>query len=119
MGDVEVVRSDLLDRPMTQLNGHWFAGPEIDGHLSRLVIDRHRDAPTSPLQRERQPIPVRWKVRVDGVPLRRSETYGWANQFGATRTGAGTLSFATPITPRPTSPAAAFFVTAWMSGGSS
>lgn len=46
MGDVEVVRNDLLDRPMTQLNGHWFAGPEIDGHLSRLVIDRHRDAPT-------------------------------------------------------------------------
>ena len=61
MGDVEVVRSDLLDRPMTQLNGHWFAGPEIDGHLSRLAIDRHRDAPTSPSQRERQPIPVRWK----------------------------------------------------------
>lgn len=41
-----------------------------------------------------------WKVRVDGVPLRRSETYGWANQFGATRTGAGTLSFATPISHR-------------------
>ena len=69
MGDVEVVRNDLLDRPMTQLNGHWFAGPEIDGHLSRLVIDRHRDAPTSPLQRERQPIPVRWKVRVDDKPV--------------------------------------------------
>ena len=69
MSDVEMVRRDLLDRPMTQLNGHWFAGPEIDGHLSRLVIDRHRDAPTSPLQRERQPIPVRWKVRVDDKPV--------------------------------------------------
>jgi hypothetical protein len=41
-----------------------------------------------------------WSVRVDGVPLRRSTTYGWANQFGATRTGAGTLSFDTPISHR-------------------
>jgi len=43
-----------------------------------------------------------WKVRVDGVALRRSETYGWANQFGATRTGAGTLSFDTPLSHRAT-----------------
>ena len=38
-----------------------------------------------------------WGVRVDGVALRRSETYGWANQFGATRAGGGTLAFDTPI----------------------
>lgn len=69
MGDVEMFRGDHLDRPMIQLNGHWFARPEIDSHLSRLAVDRHSDVPTSPLQRERQLIPVRWKVRVDDEPI--------------------------------------------------
>ena len=41
-----------------------------------------------------------WEVRVEGVPLGRTETYGWANQFGATRSGAATLSFATPVSHR-------------------
>lgn len=41
-----------------------------------------------------------WQVRVEGVPLRRGETYGWANQFGASRTGDGELSFTTPISHR-------------------
>jgi GT2 family glycosyltransferase len=38
-----------------------------------------------------------WKVRVDGVALRRSETYGWANQFGASRSGDGVLAYDTPV----------------------
>lgn len=69
MGDIGMFRGDLLDRPMTQLNGHWLAGSEIHGHLSRLAVDRHSDAPTSPLERERQLIPVGWKVRVDEEPI--------------------------------------------------
>jgi hypothetical protein len=36
-------------------------------------------------------------LRVDGVTLRRSETYGWANQFSATRAGEGTLQYQTPV----------------------
>ncbi|MBX3287571.1 MAG: hypothetical protein KF703_19650, partial [Actinobacteria bacterium] len=38
-----------------------------------------------------------WDLRVAGVPLARSETYGWANQFTATRTGPATLRYDTPI----------------------
>ena len=41
-----------------------------------------------------------WHLRVDGVALRRTETYGWANQFDATRTGAGELRFDTPASHR-------------------
>ena len=37
-----------------------------------------------------------WGVEVDGVPLARGETYGWANQFTASRTGRAVLSYATP-----------------------
>ncbi|MCU1497359.1 MAG: hypothetical protein JWM47_1312 [Acidimicrobiales bacterium] len=39
-----------------------------------------------------------WELRIDGVPMGRSETYGWANQFDATRTGAGRLTYDTPLT---------------------
>ncbi len=38
-----------------------------------------------------------WELRVDGVPLARGETYGWANQFTATRTGDAALAYDTPI----------------------
>jgi GT2 family glycosyltransferase len=41
-----------------------------------------------------------WEVRVDGVPLGRSEAYGWANQFAATRTGPAVLSYDTPVARR-------------------
>jgi hypothetical protein len=41
-----------------------------------------------------------WELRVDGVPLARTETYGWANQFTATRTGDGVLTYDTPIARR-------------------
>jgi hypothetical protein len=40
---------------------------------------------------------ARWRLRVDGVTLRRSETYGWANQFSATSAGDGTLQYQTPL----------------------
>lgn len=42
----------------------------------------------------------RWRLRVDGVTAKRSETYGWANQFRATRTGTGDLSYATSLAHR-------------------
>jgi hypothetical protein len=38
-----------------------------------------------------------WHLRVDGVVASRSTTYGWANQFDATRTGAATLTYRTPV----------------------
>ena len=38
-----------------------------------------------------------WRLVIDGVPMGRSTTYGWANQFAATRTGPASLSFATPL----------------------
>lgn len=38
-----------------------------------------------------------WKLRVDGVALGRTETYGWANQFAATWVGRGTLTYSTPL----------------------
>jgi hypothetical protein len=41
-----------------------------------------------------------WKVRIDGAATRRTETYGWANQFGAGRTGEGTLAYETPLVHR-------------------
>jgi GT2 family glycosyltransferase len=41
-----------------------------------------------------------WSLQIDGVAMRRSETYGWANQFAATRGGDGTLAYETPISHR-------------------
>jgi hypothetical protein len=41
-----------------------------------------------------------WSLRVDGVTLRRTETYGWANQFDATREGEGVLRYDTPLSHR-------------------
>ncbi|QXC62813.1 glycosyltransferase family 2 protein [Aquihabitans sp. G128] len=41
-----------------------------------------------------------WKLRIDGVPMARTDTYGWANQFAATRTGTGRLTYDTPLTRR-------------------
>lgn len=41
-----------------------------------------------------------WKLRVNGVPLARSEAYGWANQFNATRVGQATLTYDTPLVRR-------------------
>ena len=38
-----------------------------------------------------------WKLRIDGIPMAHTETYGWANQFAATRTGAGSLVYDTPV----------------------
>ncbi len=38
-----------------------------------------------------------WHLDIDGVPVGRSTTYGWANQFAATRTGPASLTFATPL----------------------
>ena len=38
-----------------------------------------------------------WHLRIDGVPMARSTTYGWANQFTATRTGSGRLTYDTPL----------------------
>lgn len=38
-----------------------------------------------------------WGLTVDGVPMDRSEIYGWANRFTATRTGDAELTFDTPI----------------------
>lgn len=34
-----------------------------------------------------------WKLRVDGVPMRRDVSYGWANSFAVTRTGDAELTF--------------------------
>ena len=42
----------------------------------------------------------RWQLRVDGVPLARSEAYGWANLFDATRAGDGTLRYDTSLQHR-------------------
>lgn len=39
----------------------------------------------------------RWSTTVDGVALRHTETFGWANQFDATRDGDGQLSYSTPV----------------------
>jgi hypothetical protein len=41
-----------------------------------------------------------WQLRVDGVVAARSTTYGWANQFDATRTGDATLTYRTPFSRR-------------------
>ncbi|MBA3281872.1 MAG: glycosyltransferase family 2 protein [Acidimicrobiia bacterium] len=41
-----------------------------------------------------------WALRIDGVPMGRSETYGWANQFAATRTGPARLTYDTPVARR-------------------
>lgn len=38
-----------------------------------------------------------WHLEIEGVPVGRSTTYGWANQFAATRTGPASLSYATPL----------------------
>ena len=38
-----------------------------------------------------------WHARVDGVALRRTEAYGWANQFDATTTGSATLTYDTSL----------------------
>ncbi len=38
-----------------------------------------------------------WKLRIDGVPMAHSQTYGWTNQFSATRVGPATLSYDTPL----------------------
>lgn len=41
-----------------------------------------------------------WQLRVDGVVMARTEAYGWANQFEASRTGAGRLSYKTSVLRR-------------------
>jgi hypothetical protein len=41
-----------------------------------------------------------WDLRIDGVAMRRSETYGWSNQFLATRAGEGELTYDTPVVHR-------------------
>jgi GT2 family glycosyltransferase len=41
-----------------------------------------------------------WRLRVGGIVAARSSTYGWANQFDATRTGPATLSYQTPVSRR-------------------
>jgi len=41
-----------------------------------------------------------WELRVDGVPMGRSETYGWANQFAVTQSGNAELSYDTPLVRR-------------------
>ncbi|MCU1453446.1 MAG: hypothetical protein JWN46_1592 [Acidimicrobiales bacterium] len=38
-----------------------------------------------------------WKLRVDGVPVARSTTFGWANQFTVARAGSGRLTYSTPL----------------------
>ncbi len=38
-----------------------------------------------------------WHLRIDGVPMGRSEVYGWANRFAATREGTATLDYDTPL----------------------
>lgn len=38
-----------------------------------------------------------WHLDIDGVPVGRNTTYGWANQFAATRTGPASLTFSTPL----------------------
>ncbi len=40
---------------------------------------------------------ARWKLRIDGIPMAHSETYGWANQFAVTRTGGAELVYVTPL----------------------
>ena len=40
---------------------------------------------------------ARWKLRINGVPMAHTETYGWANQFAATRTGDAELVYDTPL----------------------
>jgi len=42
----------------------------------------------------------RWRLLIDGVAAKRGETYGWANQFDAGRTGRGELSYDTPTAHR-------------------
>lgn len=39
----------------------------------------------------------RWRLRIGGIVAARSDAYGWANQFAATRTGAGRLEYRTPM----------------------
>lgn len=39
-----------------------------------------------------------WDLTIDGVPVSRTTTYGWANQFSATRTGPAQLTYDTPLT---------------------
>lgn len=41
-----------------------------------------------------------WQLRIDGVPMGRSQGYGWANQFTASRTGAGELTYDVPVERR-------------------
>jgi hypothetical protein len=41
-----------------------------------------------------------WELRIDGIPMGRSETYGWANQFAATRAGTAALTYDTPVVRR-------------------
>ena len=41
-----------------------------------------------------------WNAEIDGVPMAHGETYGWANQFDATRSGPATLTYDTPLTAR-------------------
>ena len=41
-----------------------------------------------------------WVLRIHGVRMGRSEAYGWANQFAATRTGTARLTYDTPLARR-------------------
>jgi GT2 family glycosyltransferase len=41
-----------------------------------------------------------WKLTIDGVPMGRSDAFGWANQFDASTTGRAELTFDTPLTHR-------------------
>jgi GT2 family glycosyltransferase len=38
-----------------------------------------------------------WHLRVAGVPMARTVTYGWSNQFAATRPGPASLRYETPV----------------------
>ncbi len=42
----------------------------------------------------------RWRLRIDGVAMARSESYGWATSFDATRTGSADLTYRTPLAHR-------------------
>ena len=40
------------------------------------------------------------ETTIGGVALRRTDTYGWANQFTASRAGSGSLAYDTPVSHR-------------------
>jgi GT2 family glycosyltransferase len=95
-------RSVLPDREGDRTSVADAAGDDLSGAEAALTRSDGADRATGTVPSRGDVLVAAtaddgWRLRVDGVTLRRSETYGWANQFSATRAGDGVLEYQTPV----------------------